>query len=175
MKINKRSGISQSMDLFIIIAAVLGAGGVVTAAIYGLINGNASTVSMQITSASVVNSGSNNPMVTVSMKNTGSASYMCSAASCVITLSNLHWTTAPTTCNANVATSWGTVTATASCPTGGSASVTLANNAAIPPGGQFTVVTSFAGGVGCTWAAGLTDTIQAQLGPTLNSMNIIGQ
>ena len=163
------------MDLFIIIAAVLGAGGVVTAAIYGLINGNASTVSMQLSTASVVSSASNNPLITVSIKNTGSASYTCSAASCVVTLSNLHWTTSPTTCSANVATSWGPVTATAACPLAGSATITLANNAAIPPGGQFTVVTSFAGGAGSTWAAGLTDTIQAQLGPTLNSISIVGQ
>jgi hypothetical protein len=163
------------MDLFIIIAAVLGAGGVVTAAIYGLVNGNASTVSMQFSTASVVSSASNNPLVTVSMKNTGSASYTCSASSCVVTLSNLHWTTAPTTCNANVATSWGPVAATASCSTSGSASITLANNAAIPPGGQFTVVTSYSGGVGSTWTAGITDTIQAQVGPTLNSISIVGQ
>jgi len=163
------------MDLFIIIAAVLGAGGVVTAAIYGLINGNASTVNMQFSTASVVSSGSNNPLITISMKNTGSASYTCSASSCVITLSNLHWTTAPSTCNANVATSWGPVTATASCSTSGSASITLANNVAIPPGGQFTVVTSYSGGVGSTWTAGLTDTMQAQLGPTLNSISIVGQ
>ncbi len=175
MKIKNRSAISQSLDLFIIIAAVLGAGGVVTAAIYGLINGNASTVSLQFSTATVVSSGSNNPLVTVSMKNTGSAAYVCGASSCVITLSNLHWTAAPGTCNANVATSWGPAAAAASCPTSGSASITLANGVAIPPGGQFTVVTSYSGGVGSTWTAGLSDTIQAQIGPTLNSVSVVGQ
>jgi hypothetical protein len=49
----KRSGISQSMDLFIIIAAVLAVGGVVTAAIYGLANSATQNSSLQIVSATV--------------------------------------------------------------------------------------------------------------------------
>jgi len=50
---NERKAISQSMDLFIIIAAVLAVGGVVTAAVFGLANSAASNSSLAIVSATV--------------------------------------------------------------------------------------------------------------------------
>lgn len=78
MKIaSSRSGISQSMDLFIIIAAVLAVGGVVTASIYGLAGSASSNASIQVVQASAQGGSASGStgigLVSITIKNTGSS------------------------------------------------------------------------------------------------------
>jgi hypothetical protein len=86
MKIkNSRLAISQSMDLFIIIAAVLGVGGVVTAAVFGLANSGANSTTLQIVSASLVGgpsttSNGSTSTLALSLKNLGTSTINLSQA-----------------------------------------------------------------------------------------------
>ncbi len=77
MKTSRRSAISQSMDLFIIIAAVLGIGGVVTAAVYGLAGSAVSNSSIQVVQASAqggaVSASTSINAFSITIKNTGSS------------------------------------------------------------------------------------------------------
>jgi hypothetical protein len=76
MKISKRSAISQSLDLFIIIGAVLAVGGIVTTSVYGLVNANSQSTAMQVTSISAAGGTNGNLVDSFSMvvKDIGSAS-----------------------------------------------------------------------------------------------------
>lgn len=66
------------MDLFIIIAAVLSAGGVVTASVYGLVNSSSSQYSIQLVQSSLIGTStaatSYTPTLSFTVKNTGSQS-----------------------------------------------------------------------------------------------------
>ena len=53
MKVSRRGGISQSMDLFIIVAAVLGVGGVVSASIYNLVTSATTDTSVAVVEVSL--------------------------------------------------------------------------------------------------------------------------
>ncbi len=89
MKINKRSAISQSLDLFIIIAAVLAVGGIVTASIYGLIGSATTNSSIQVTQVSVSGAASPSttiPAFSITVKNIGSSSISC-GGTCTVTIS----------------------------------------------------------------------------------------
>ncbi len=95
-----RKAISQSMDLFIIVAAVLGVGGVVTASVYNLVNSAASNSSVTIVGASVRagSSTSASPVaISISIKNNGGSPITCSPSTCQIVFAgtNTGGTTAP--------------------------------------------------------------------------------
>ena len=104
MKTERRAGISQSMDLFIIIAAVLGVGGVVTASIYGLVNSATASESIIVVGASVKAgaTGSSPPVaISLSIKNDGGSPISCTSATCQAVFAGTNTgTTDPPACAA---------------------------------------------------------------------------
>jgi len=71
------------MDLFIIIAAVLGVGGVVSASIYNLVNSATSNASIAVVGASMVATSSSTApsAISLTIKNNGGSTISCSTAS----------------------------------------------------------------------------------------------
>lgn len=104
MKINhQRKAISQSMDLFIIIAAVLAVGGVVTAAVYSLAGSASTNSSIQVVSVSLTGgaSSSASPVAfAITIKNTGSSAITCAPTTCLVTFAGASVSTAAPTCPA---------------------------------------------------------------------------
>ena len=103
MKIaRRRTAISQSLDLFIIIAAVLGVGGVVTASIYNLVSSATTNSSISIVSASFkAGSGSTSSPVAISIivKNSGGSPIDCSSTtSCEVILAGTSTGSTAATC-----------------------------------------------------------------------------
>jgi hypothetical protein len=90
----RRTAISQSMDLFIIIAAVLGVGGVVTASIYNLVNSASANTSIAVVEASMVaGSGATAApsAMSVSIKNDGGTPITCSSTvACEVVLAGTN-------------------------------------------------------------------------------------
>ena len=104
MKITRRRhAISQSMDLFIIIAAVLGVGGVVTASIYNLVSSATSNSSISIVDASLKagTATSTSPVaIAVTVKNDGGSPISCgSSTSCEVVFAGTSTGSAAATCN----------------------------------------------------------------------------
>jgi hypothetical protein len=103
MKITRqRRAISQSMDLFIIIAAVLGVGGVVTASVYNLVSSATSDSSISIINASLragassasspINCGSATSCeVVFAGTSTGSAAATCTSPCTITSGGGLTW------------------------------------------------------------------------------------
>jgi hypothetical protein len=103
MKITKRrTAISQSMDLFIIIAAVLGVGGVVSASVYNLVSSATSDSSITIVGASLKAgaSASASPVaITISIKNNGGSPITCqTSTSCEVVFAGSNVGTGAPTC-----------------------------------------------------------------------------
>lgn len=98
MKISgRRKAISQSMDLFIIIAAVLGVGGVVSASVYNLVSSATSNSSIAIVGASLKAGAlsANSPVaISLSIKNNGGSPISCSPANCQVVFAGTNTGTA---------------------------------------------------------------------------------
>ena len=173
MKIScKRKAISQSLDLFIIVGAVLAVGGIVTSSVFGLVNGNSQSTAMQITSISAAGSPTNANLVNsfnIVVKNIGSSAI---TGTMVITLVG---TKGGTGCGTPTPTAVSTTGSTAgawqnvTCAVGGP--VTLTSPATAPltylaPGGQISVsLGSVAAGTGGTnWAIGVVQTVSVTFG-----------
>lgn len=110
----RRKAISQSMDLFIIIAAVLGVGGVVTASIYNLVNSATSNSSVTVVSAALVagsNSTSAPTAISLTIKNNGGSPINCGTASCEVVISGTNIGSTPGSpcpaCIVSSPTGWG--------------------------------------------------------------------
>jgi hypothetical protein len=73
VKTTRRSGISQSLDLFIIIGAVLAVGGVVASTATGLIGSAAATPSLQLVQFSLVGSSRSPDSLILTLKNVGTS------------------------------------------------------------------------------------------------------
>ena len=101
MKIKRRqTAVSQSMDLFIIIAAVLGVGGVVTAAVYNLVGSATSSASIMVVGAATragTSSSSPPTAISISIKNDGGSPIPCTPTTCQVVFAgtNTGSTTAP--------------------------------------------------------------------------------
>lgn len=101
MKIrNDRTAISQSMDLFIIIAAVLGVGGVVSASIYNLISSATTSTSIIVVGAAMrAGAAAGDPPIafSISIKNDGGNPISCTPSSCQVVFAgtNTGMTTPP--------------------------------------------------------------------------------
>jgi len=75
------------MDLFIIVAAVLGVGGIVTASIYNLVSSATANASISVVGASVKAgpSQSDSPTaISVSIKNNGGSPIVCKSSTCQV-------------------------------------------------------------------------------------------
>ncbi|MDG6918609.1 MAG: hypothetical protein JRN62_04135 [Nitrososphaerota archaeon] len=77
MKVSRRRAITQTLDLFILIAAVLGVGALVITALYGLVGAATTNASIQVVTASATGgatSGSNSiTALSITVKNSGSS------------------------------------------------------------------------------------------------------
>jgi hypothetical protein len=121
MKIaRRRTAISQSMDLFIIIAAVLGVGGVVSASIYNLVNSATANSSITIVGASLkagAASTASPVAIAVTVKNDGGSPITCgSANSCEVVFAGTNTgtstCTSPCSITSGGALTWGLASAT---------------------------------------------------------------
>lgn len=113
------------MDLFIIIAAVLGVGGVVSASIYNLVSSATSNSSIAVVGASIVGApASDSPptAISITVKNNGGSTIDCSASTCLVTLAGTSEGSSPATvtCTGTCLTSspsgWALTTSTANAP-----------------------------------------------------------
>lgn len=97
----RRRAISQSMDLFIIVAAVLGVGGVVSASVYNLVNSASSNSSVTVVGASLRAgaTASASPMaISVSVKNNGGSPITCTSSSCQVVFAGTNAGSAVPSC-----------------------------------------------------------------------------
>jgi hypothetical protein len=99
----RRPGISQSLDLFIIIGAVLAVGGVVASAATGLIGSATSTPSLQLLSYTLAGSNAcgtcgGPASLSLTMKNAGSSTVTIGSSFAVIVATNSMSTTTSTAC-----------------------------------------------------------------------------
>ena len=88
------------MDLFIIIAAVLGVGGVVSASVYNLVNSATANSSIVVVGASLKagpSADASPAAISISVKNNGGSPISCTTTSCQIIFAgtNTGGTTAP--------------------------------------------------------------------------------
>ena len=105
MKTKKdRAAISQSMDLFIIIAAVLGVGGIVSASIYNLVSSATTSTSIIVVGAATrAGAATSSPptAVSISIKNNGGSPISCTPSACQVVFAGTNTGTAtPPACAA---------------------------------------------------------------------------
>ena len=169
------------MDLFIIIAAVLAAGGIVATTVSGLISSSASQSNVTLTGISVASAGNS---ISLTLKNTGTSALSIGNL-VTITISGLSATTtasstcpAPTSFAGSTQVSWTPSTNLASCGTAGAVSMVKytgpASSPSLLPGQQlsFTAnpvlsVTTFSSGT--AYAISIT-------GPSMSfSQDVISQ
>ncbi|MDE1858459.1 MAG: hypothetical protein KGI26_05295 [Thaumarchaeota archaeon] len=123
MKITRRrKAISQSMDLFIIIAAVLGVGGVVSASVYNLVSAATTNSSISIVGVSLkagATSADSPVAITISIKNNGGSPINCQTAnSCEVVFAGTTSGTGTITCGSCSLVSGGALTWQVSGTTG---------------------------------------------------------
>lgn len=142
MKISRRSGISQSLDLFIIIAAVLAVGGIVTATIFGLIGSATTNSSVQVVAVSLTGgtSATASPAAfAITIKNTGTSTITCTPSTCTVTFAGTNTGSTAASCSAPC-----TITSSPSgWAIGGGTNSPLsfnAGNTTLTPGAQTTLV-----------------------------------
>jgi len=178
--IRNRKAISQSLDLFIIIAAVLGIGGIVTGAAYTLANSAATSASIQIVQAATAGgSATSINAFSITVKNTGTSTINCSTSvSCeVIIQTAKQGSTAVTSPTPTGSTSSGTSIPWSVLGTASSPVTFAASPMTLPPGGQASLVegtlTLSTGGTG--YVTGTVVTVNVVFGAASAQINIIAQ
>jgi hypothetical protein len=176
MKIqSRRTAISQSLDLFIIIGAVLAVGGIVTSSVFGLVNGNAQSTAMQITAISAAGSapasstGLNSFMVT--LKNIGSAAI---SGTLTITLAGTSGNTGASLPNPVGSTTNGS-TVTSLAAHGGTVGspVTLTATVTLQPGGLVAISEGAVSGLTTGWSTGVVQSVSVTMGVASATATVI--
>ena len=184
MKITRRrTAISQSMDLFIIIAAVLGVGGVVTASIYNLVNSATTNSSVSVVGASFKagsNAASSPVAISISIKNNGGSPINCSSTtSCEVVLAGTSTGSTAASCNLPCTlTSGGSLGWTVASTTGPLTFDLASAPAALPSGAQTSFVLSgpLAAGTSPTfWAPGDVVTVNVLFGSASAQVTVISE
>jgi len=189
MKIDgRRRAISQSMDLFIIIAAVLGVGGVVTASVYNLVNSATSSASIVLVGASLKAgaSASNSPMaVSVTVKNDGGSPISCTPSTCLVVFvgTNTGTTTVPSCAAPCSITSGGpgiwTIGGPSGTPAANNPLMFQSNSFTLQPGAQTSFILnaplSTFGSAPTFWTTGASVTINALFGSTSAQVDATSQ
>lgn len=136
MKNIRRRAISQSMDLFIIVAAVLAAGGVVAASISGLIGSATANSTIEVTQASLTGNVSAGTLgaFSISIKNVGTTTISCTTTTCQIQFAGTA-TGLGAAITGLVATAGGTWTV----PTSGVAILSPGSSFTLSPGSQISL------------------------------------
>jgi hypothetical protein len=173
MKITKRSGISQSMDLFIIIAAVLGVGGVVSASVYNLVNSATANTSIIIVGVALKAGPTAPTAVSVTVKNNGGSPITCSASACQVVIAGTS--VSSPTCAGSCLVSGGTLT-WALNTANGPLTFTATGASALSPGAETSfVVNGPIGGTGTFWSPGEPVTLNVIFGSTSAQITAISQ
>lgn len=184
MKIlQKRKAISQSMDLFIIIAAVLGVGGVVSASVYNLVNSATANSSIMVVGASIkagATSGSSPVAITISIKNNGGSAISCpTSTSCQVVFAGTNTGTGGATCTSPqcTITSGGGLTWALGSGAGPLTFDVNSSPTELGPGAQTSFVLN--GALTATsptfWAAGSSVTINVLFGSATTQVTIVSQ
>ena len=127
------------MDLFIIIAAVLGIGGVVTAATYGLVSSGASSSSVQIMSSSLAGapaSGAGTFTLALALKNVGTSPVTLSASSPINVTITMVKGVAGSSCTQSGSVSW----SSAHCTSNASLVDWVVTSGTVAPGQQVSLI-----------------------------------
>ena len=178
MKVDRRrNAISQSMDLFIIIAAVLGVGGIVSASVYNLVNSATSNSSITVVGASMkagATSSASPVAISISVKNNGGSPISCTPSTCQVVFAGTNTgTTNPPACAAPCSiTSGGPLSWAVGGPTGPAAAnnplTFVANSQNLQPGAETSFVLNSAlstmGSSPVFWTPGAAVTINLLFG-----------
>ena len=183
MKIDRRrKAISQSLDLFIIIAAVLGVGGVVTASIYNLINSATANSSIVVVGASLKAgaAASDSPVaISVALKNNGGSPISCSTAtSCQVVFAGTSTGTGGVTCSsACPVTSGGNLSWSVLTAASGPLTFEAAPASSLPAGGETSFVLNgpLTATSGNFWAPGTPVTINILFGSASAQVTVVSQ
>jgi hypothetical protein len=173
----QRTGISQRLDAVIIIAATLGVGGVVTAAVYNLMGSATSSPSISVggASARAGDSAGGSPMaVSISVKNDGGSPISCTPATCQVAFAGTNTGSgAVPACDAPCSITSGgpaiwSVGGPAGVPAAGGPLVFETNTFTLLPGAQTSFVLDAplsSVGTGATfWTAGASVTVRIDFG-----------
>lgn len=160
------------MDLFIIIAAVLGVGGLVTATVYSLINSATATTSIVIVGVSLKAGVAAPTAMSVTVKNDGATPIGCGGSSCEVVVAGTN-VTGPS-CTGSCLVSGGKETwalSTASGP------LTFeATGPDLAPGAETSfVVDGPMGGTGTFWSAGESVTVSVLFGSASAQVTTVSQ
>jgi len=175
------------MDLFIIVAAVLGVGGIVSASVYNLVNSATTNASVSVVGASA-RAGSSSAYsptaISVSIKNNGGSPISCGPSTCqvIFTGTNTGATTAPSCQSPCSITSGGAATWSVGGPNGTRAAnspLTFQTNTfTLAPGAQ----TSFllngpltTGSSPSFWASGTPVTVNVLFGSAAVQVDVTSQ
>ena len=189
MKIKKsRSAISQSMDLFIIIAAVLGVGSIVTASVYNLVSSATANSSVAVVEASLkagATAASSPVAISISIKNNGGSAISCTQSTCQVIFAgtNTGSTTVPA-CSAPCSIVSGgpavwSVGGPAGIPTASNPLTFETNSFVLQPGGQTSfILGSTLSTVGTSptfWTTGASVTLDIVFGSTTAQVVVASQ
>ena len=166
------------MDLFIIIAAVLAAGGVVAAAVSGLIGSATSNSTIEVTSASLTGSSSvSNPWVlTMTVKNVGTSTLTFATSNAIALTITAIGGTSPTCSPTFTVSAGGTWTMSACSATGTSVTFSPGTQFTIPPGGQLAFSASVTESTGSSpITSGTSYTATVSVGSTTTSVKLNAQ
>jgi len=169
LKINtRRKAISQSIDLFIIIAAVLAVGGVVTASIYGLAGSASANSAIQVVQASAQGGGAtaiNSFSITV--KNMGSTTI--SAGTLTVTLGGSKQPATPVATPAPTCSSGtGSLGGAANAPL-----EVICSSVTLAPGAQIAVYVGPVTGLTTGWTPGTTNQVVVTFGSAQTTINVV--
>ena len=189
MRINRRRiGISQSMDLFIIIAAVLGVGGVVTAALYNLVGSATSSTSIMVVGAATragASASSSPTAVSISIKNDGGNPIPCTPSTCQVVFAGTNTGSnaapacaAPCTITSGGPAVW-SIGGPAGTPSAGNPLMFETNTFSLQPGAQTSFVLnaplSSVGTAPTFWATGSPVTVNVLFGSTSTQLAVTSQ
>ena len=166
------------MDLFIIIAAVLGVGGVVTASIYNLVNSATANTSITVVGVSLkAGTGADVPpaAISISIKNNGGSPVTCTAATCQVAFAGTNVGTAAPACSSSTCT---LVAGGLTWALGSSgAPLTLTAAGTLAPGQETSVVVNgpISETGGTFWSSGTAVTLNVLFGSASAQVTLISQ
>jgi hypothetical protein len=176
------------MDLFIIVAAVLGVGGIVSASIYNLVNSATSNSSVVVVGASLkagASASSSPTAISISIKNDGGSPVSCTPSTCQVVFAGTNTgTTSPPACAAPCSiTSGGPGVWSVGGPEGTAAAnnplIFQTNAFVLQPGAQTSFVLNAAlSTVGTSptfWPSGSSVTVNVLFGSTSAQVSVTSQ
>lgn len=189
MKVSgQRIAISQSMDLFIIIAAVLGVGGIVSASVFSLVNSATASTSIVIVGA-FLRAGpaleASPVVISLSLKNNGGSPITCTASTCQVVVAGTNTGTGtPPSCSAPCSMVSGgpgvwSVGGPGGTPTPNAPLTFETNDFTLPPGGETSFVLnsplSALGESPSFWVAGTQVTVSVLFGSASAQVAVTSQ